>query len=526
MKRIIFVDIRNKLRDEASLPKFINDSDDIISLTPYSSYLLDKFNFDFTPFSVLKSNYKFHADVISDYKTIENHSKFHELGEAKFILRDIAKYVTFDHYLRVLKEKIIHKHSLYISSADESSEFGKNALLSQFIDFSSTIALMSDKGFYNWNKTKKFIKKIRENFSFNILSKIKNKGNYEYDNSLNVSDYKEIIINTDSKVDFSLIKFKAIKALSELITDPKLKILMRKQMSLLLAYKPSKPQYIPFTFLNENTMYARFLAYKSNNIPVIVMQHGSYVHENYFLKYNEILAADINLVFNRYSKKLFEDLGANKVYCVGTNEYSKKIRIRRMRYDYVYISYCTQYSYPGFYIGSKHFNLSTTSEDIYKRHQDVIEMFGRNHPEKKICIKVQPGIFLSNQMYIPLKELSAKYPNITINYESSLFSLIEKSKYVISDYFSSELSNRNILQNRDVILFGDIIKIHDADVLRDLRELFIVVDSVAEMSNVVTNIDIRSKLKVNSKKLTLLERYSSSHLNTKLEVKKIINRYL
>ena len=65
-----------------------------------------------------------------------------------------------------------------------------------------------------------------------------------------------------------------------------------------------------FTFLANNNDYFTNIIYKINNITRVFMQHGSYYHENYYLKYNEILPADINFVFNDYTNKLFLKLGS------------------------------------------------------------------------------------------------------------------------------------------------------------------------------------------------------------------------
>ncbi len=68
------------------------------------------------------------------------------------------------------------------------------------------------------------------------------------------------------------------------------------------------------------------------------MQHGSYIQENIFLKYNEIYPADINFVFNEYTKKFFEKRGAKDVYSVGSINFNYKIiSSKKYKYDFVYI---------------------------------------------------------------------------------------------------------------------------------------------------------------------------------------------
>ena len=47
------------------------------------------------------------------------------------------------------------------------------------------------------------------------------------------------------------------------------------------------------------------------------------------LKYSEITPADVNLVFNGYTKKLFKKLNANKVYDVGSILFNQSIKEKR-----------------------------------------------------------------------------------------------------------------------------------------------------------------------------------------------------
>lgn len=526
MTRIVFIDLRNKLHDEMDLMRHIDESDFIISLTPYSNYLLEKLRLEFIRFSKLKDKTQFHFDVLSDYEKIEKRNNFKKLGSAQFVLRDIAKYVTFEHYLRIVKKYTKNKYCVYISSCDDGNAFGKNALLNQFIKFSESVSLDSDKFFYKRNKISSVINKIINTSFFDIYKRLKYQKDFNYDNKINIQDYKKINFKIESKVDFDSIKKYAMDITNGIVTDPTLKNFLYNELSTLITHKKVKSNYIPFTFLNGVDLYSRFLVYKKNNIPTLFMQHGSYVHENYFLRYNEIIHSDVNFVFNIYSKNLFERLGAKKVYCVGSENYNKKIRARKKEYDYVYITYCTQYNYPGFAIGSKDFVLSPVAEDIYQRHKDVIESFGEIHTDKKICIKVQQGIFLASQIYVPLKELAEKYPNVTIEFSEPLFSLIEKSKYIISDYFSSEFSNQNVLNERNIILFGDIIKINDKDVLRDFKDIFITVNNISEMNDVIKNFDFSLKTENKKRNLALIRKYSTSNLNTQKEVKEIINNYL
>ena len=527
-KKVVFVDLKEKLANEGSLASFVCNSDKIISLTPYSTYLLEKLKVNFIQFSELQKSNVFNKEVFNDYSSVEKAFKQYELNQYLFLLRDIAKYIAFDHYCAVLHKELFRNESVYITSGIKISEFGRDAFLDNFLDFSKIIKLKTDTNFYRRNKLnvrfaslrkKKLIKRIYNKFVLKDL--------YNYSNELNAEDYKKVQISNSKKVILDFNKESLLHVIKNIKLSSSFSNLLLKELENFPLLKDNHSTYLPFMFLHGEEMYSRFVNYKSRDIPVIIMQHGSYIHEDYFLKFNEILPANVNLVFNSFTKKLFDKNGSVRPEIVGAGNYSEIITPRKKQFDFIYITYCTQYSYSGMHVSSKDYTLSPTSENIYNRHKDVIESFGKNFPDKKLCIKVQPGIFLSTQLYVPLLELSKDYPNVTIKFNENLFSLIEKSQYILSDYFSSEFSNRNLLENRDVILFGDIIKVSDSYVLQDLSDMFVVVNSIEEMNEAIINIEEHVVQKQKSKTERLISKYTSpKNINTKAEVKKVIDEYL
>lgn len=525
-RKIVFLDLRKKINDEEVILSKVAGFDEVISLSPYSSYLLNKLSIEFLSFSDVEDDLSFHSKVIDKYKRIENHIQFCELENSRYILRDFAKYITYDQYLNVIKKKTENNESTYITDANENLSFCVNTSLAKFIKFDCTISLTQAEKIYRWNKIKVIIGKIRELKLNELIRRITIDKRYIYDNKFYIKKYKVKKVQLSSVVDIEKLRGLILEVSRDILTDDILGKELKQEVSILIDQKTVGSEYIPFMYLHNREMYLRYELYKKNSVPVIIMQHGSYVHENYFLRYNEILAADVNLVFNSFTKKLFEDRGANKVYNVGSLNYDKKIKAKRKIYDYVYITYCTQYGYSGFYIGSEKSVISPVGDNIYNRHKEVIESFGVLHPDKKLCIKVQPGVFLGDQLYIPLKELASKYSNVTVKFEESLFSIIEKSKYIISDYFSSEFSNKYVLKNRDAIVFGDVIKFDTPEIERDMKDLFMVVDDISQMNNVVSNIDHYVKEKEATKTNFLIEKYSFDSRDTKKMVNEIIDEYL
>ncbi|KJY78452.1 hypothetical protein TW78_02550 [Vibrio coralliilyticus] len=525
--RIVFVDIRNKLVNENVISDIIFESDVVIPLTPYTVYVLEKNNINYTSLSDFKSNKDFVFDVISDYQTISDSFTKLNINKYQFLIRDIGKYVTFEHYLRIIESIKRDRHSIYITNVDDPNGLGKNTPLSNFTNFTSEIKLNSDEKFYQKNRAKILISKIKRNNIFKLLGKVFiRKGKYLYDNASNIFDYKKIVIglnsNAISKFDFE----KIIETLRFINFNHNLEKILNDEIGSLFVRHDKFSVYEPFVFLNGESMYSRYLAYIENKIPTFFMQHGSNVNEDYFLKHNEIFPADVNLVFNEYTKELFESRGAKEVYCVGTNLYNNELISKKKKFDYVYITYCTKYSYSGFHVGSEHDIISPVSENIYNRHKDVIELFGRHFPNKKICIKMQPGVFTGQQLYIPLIEHANNFPNIEVVFDEPLHNLIEESLFIISDYFSSEFSNRNILKSKNIIMFTDMLKLSDEVVRNDLDKLLFLVDEFEHLKKIIEDFDLGIQRTNPNDLESIINRYSSAGLDTKNEVYKLIKSKL
>ena len=148
---------------------------------------------------------------------------------------------------------------------------------------------------------------------------------YTYDNKYYAEKYKSKNLNLNKNANFSNFQKSIVEITNGIINDLQLYNKMQIELKVLSSSSSIDSKYVPFTFLHGREMYSRCETYKCNDTPVITMQHGSYVHQNYFLKYNEIQPADVNFVFNRYTKSLFENAGAKKVINVGSLNNSKRL---------------------------------------------------------------------------------------------------------------------------------------------------------------------------------------------------------
>ena len=542
-KFLYIVDIRFKQKNiDFKDYMAINKNSQILSLTPYSNYLLDMVGYNYMNFHNVISNIEFNQKIEAKYKEIDKIIMLYK--EYSFLFRDIAFVITMEEYLKTLfnffdsmKErdyKLIYITDILGSESDSIGNI--NNFITRYYSFDNIINLVNnDKTFYSKNKykllysrifsTKQIVKKVMEKYILNKLNEAK------YDNVHYIENYKVIkskrISNQLNSRRFQEFSSKILETLNEL----KYNILLKNNyLNIINEFKDCLEnfkgtlQMHPFVFLSDNKSYCEILYFKENNYSSVFMQHGSYLHENIFLKYSEIYPADINLVFNDFTKKLFEIRGAKKVYSVGSINFNYPIEDIKKEFDFVYIIYCGRYTYTGAYVADMNNTLSVDGDDIYQRHKKIIELFGTKFKDKKICIKIQPGNMTGDILYIPLLELSKNYPNITIEFAVSMKKIILKSKYIISDYFSSEFINRELHYKRDIILFKDLPYILTPETVEDMKKMFILVDTVDDLEEKIENIE---KITKNRKRYDdIIEYYSSKKCDTKKVVSEILEKEL
>jgi len=528
-KALYVVDIRYKQKN-LDLSKYIAvKNHKILSLTPYSNYLLDALQIEYQTFhSAIVSEKDFHNAVLKDYSSINELFKGYE--EYLFLFRDLASVKTFEVYLKYLYGFVENYKIVYITDIENEKLILKD-------DDKLILIGNQDKLFYKINNLKAFINK--KDLLKKIYNKYIKKGiKLTYDNKYYSYIYNSIrAITIKNGIDRHKV-YKLAKNIENSL------ILLSKFLYIQNQYKDicskissfsenSNIKFHPFTFLSKYENYKDILLYKKNNIPIIFMQHGSYLQENIFLKYNEIYPADINFVFNEYTQNLFEKRGAKKVYNVGSinfnypirnKEFKYDVNAKENKYDFLYIVYCTQYECIGMYVGSTINLLSVDANNIYKRHKSIIELFGKKIKNKKICVKIQSGILTGSSLYIPFLELSKNYPNITIEFSTPISELVQKSKYIISDYFSSEFINRELHYKKDIILFKGAPLPLPKETLEDMKKMFILVDTVNDLEEKVRDIENITK---NRKRYDdIIEYYSSKKCNTKKMVNDILEKEL
>jgi len=531
-KELFIVDIRFKQKN-LNLSKYLSKNSDILSLTPYSNYMLSEEGKSFITFHNLISIQDFHKKVFAQYSRFEDF--FKNFSNFSFLFRDFAFLITYEEYIKVLNKYIknLKKENIkiiYISDIEnnknnflEANYFANNDLVDELILVSNR-----DKNFYKKNNYINKYSKIRYTKSLfsKVISKyiLKNKLSLPYDmsnfNNL-FNEIKPIAIN--NKFDEDEIN-KLIVKTDSIINDT---FFYEEYKSIVEIFKTkfkntnkTSTKFKVFLFLSNHSKYIELLSNRANNIPNIFVQHGSYLQENIFLKYNEIYPADINLVLNDFTKDLFEKRAAKQVYSIGSINFNYSIIQQKNEYDFLYIIYCTSYSYAGTHIFYKESSISADASDIYERHKIIIELFGTKFKDKNICIKIQPGIMTGTMLYIPFLELSKNYPNVTIEFSVPIQKLVPKSKYIISDYFSSEFINRELHYKRDIILFNAAPLILPEETVDDMQKMFILVKTVEDLEEKIKNIEEITKDRPRYD--DIIEYYSSKKCDTRKIVMEIL----
>jgi len=535
-KKLFIVDVRFKQKN-LNLSKYLSKDSDILSLNPYSSYMLSEEGKSFITFHDLISIQEFHKKVFYQYSRFEE--LFKNFSNFSFLFRDFAFLITYEEYIKELYKYIknLKKENIkivYISDIENSKNNFLEANYFANSDLVDELILVSnrDKNFYKKNNYKSKYSKIRYTKSLfsKVISKyiLKNKLSLPYDmsnfndlfneikpiainNKFDENEINKLIVKIDSIINGTFF-YEEYKSIAEFF---KTKVKNTNKTS-------TKIQV--FSFLSNHSKYIELLSNKANNIPNIFIQHGSYLQENIFLKYNEIYPADINLVLNDFTKNLFEKRGANQVYSIGSINFNYPIIQQKEEYDFLYITYCTSYSYAGTYIGNKESSVFADANNIYERHKIIIELFGTKFKDQNLCIKIQPGIMTATMLYIPFLELSKNYPNVTIEFSVPIQKLIPKSKYIISDYFSSEFLNRELHYKRDIILFNATPLILPEKTVDDMQKMFILVDTVEDLEEKVKSIEAITKNRPRYD--AIIEYYSSKKCDTKKVVTEILEKEL
>ena len=551
MSKIFYiVDIRKK--QKSNVLQNLEMESEVLSLTPYSSYLLESLHIPHINFHSLINEDDFRHKILNKYKEIEpiisNYSLF------GYIFRKLSFIITYEVYISELQSFISKKKEkpykvVYVSDTVKSEDAKKFTLSSlntsglyyiDNIDKNINIDNSEDSFFYILNKAKVLSNRL---FHMNsLLNKLKfkffnqKKINLRYDNIhygvlLNSLSPKKLnIVNIDNtalydkfcaRVYNQCIQKETPSFISELYGEA------LESFRQLVKYKYPKSSIFlsPFEYISNDYDYKKNIIYSQNDLSRIFMQHGSYIYEHIFLKYNEIQLADVNFVFNEYTNKVFTKYGAKKSYNVGSVNFNYKIKESSTgQYDFLYITHCATYSWSATYIDGMDSHYNADANNIYKRHKAIIKLFGTQFKSKKICIKIQPGIFTGDMLYVPFLELSQNYSNISIEFSVPISKLIEKSKYIISDYFSSEFINRELHYKRDIILFKSAPLSLPEETLEDMQKMFLLVDTVEDLENTIKNIET---LTTNRKRYDdIIEYYSSKKCDTKKVVTEILEKEL
>ena len=520
-KKVVFLDLKKKVNFNEVKEKlniYLKDSE-FISFTPYSLYVLEKLNISNKGFHFLNSTENFRNNVLSHILELEKKLEGIYLG----MMMDFIKLSSHLEYEKSLIE-ICHYFKgyeiIYISDTkDAEFDFTNNTSLVHNID--------CQKVYINRMPNNISMKK-HKNISFaKIINKLKSiffEVNVGYDWQYYISIMKNKTNLTKSVISVEVREFESKKeSLRQYFKGSNFKLnanfIIEEFIKVLVKNKNILDKKLGFfTWVSGIEEY-----FEAKTKFSFFYQHGNYFYLNMIFKYSEILPANINFVFNDYTKKLFEELGAKKVYSVGSILFNKPIKERKKKYDFLYITQGHDYLGNLQYVDFPNSLHSFDGHELYQRHKSIIDLFGTKFKDKKIIIKVHPGV-VTTGVYVPFWELAESYPNITINVSIPIHTLIEKSKYIISDYFTTEFINRELHYKRDIILFQGAPTPLPEETIEDMKKMFILVDTVEDLEEKVKNIENITKDR--QKYDDIIEYYSSKKCDTKKVVTEILEKEL
>ena len=516
--------------------QYYNDNSKIICLTPFASYLLDIKNIEYLNMHniidqktiqeksliLLKDLDKFSNSINSD--NIFNNYLHKNYILLSYLIRNnlLSRKIIDQNKNLILMTDVAYKDDLNYESKLDNSFFYLNS-----IKFNKIIYLKQQQINAKLNKYKKLQAIFNRSIYLKVINKIL-KQNLSYDwiyfilfilknKKIIPFDKYDILVKNDflqdtgfiNKYDIDTNKFKVM-------IDLQLKNLLDKSHSDTISNFELSTMHIGDKIVNDYQFY-------KNKNKHFIWQHGSYFYKGTFIKYFEINYDKINFVFNDYTKKLFEDLGAKKVYSVGSLMLNESIKEKKKKYDFLYITQGHDYMGNLQYVDFSNSLHSFDGYELYRRHKNIIELFGIKFSDKKILIRVHPCV-VTTGVYVPFWELSEQYSNITVDVSIPIHTLIEKSKYIISDYFTTEFINRELHYKRDIILFQGAPTPLPEETIEDMEKMFILVDTVDDLENKVKNIESTTK---NRKRYDdIIEYYSSKKCDTKKVVTEILEKEL
>jgi len=503
--------------------ELLNKSDKTLSLTPYSSFNIEKVGQKFLTFHDIISINDFKEKNLSIYVEIINNLSEHK--DFFYLLRQIMTVITYHTYVSGInqytrKMKAKGYKIVYLSDMLNSHILVDRVYL---INKKRNFLYIKHQAIYYFNKLK---------YSNNLLRIIRNRiksTKVGYDAAKYQELFKHCELDKIKVHDISKFIMRLKKIL--IIYGYESKLLNDLYSNIIFDYKNAVKhvtdnsfQYKPFTYLSNNVEALKAYILKDNQCKVVFFQHGSYIYRGEHSIWCEIYPATINFVVNEFTKKLFVERQAKEIYTIGSELFNYKICDNPLKYDYLYITYCTEYADNNKIFSSFSEDMSIDGNEIYNRHKDVITLFGTKFKDKNICIKIQQGIFLGTMTYVPFLELVNRYKNITIEFSVPIQKLIQKSKYIISDYFSSEFINRELHYKRDIMLFKSTPLSLPKEVLEDMDKMFILIDTIDDLEEKVNSIVNITK---NRKRYDdIIEYYSSKKCNTKSVVTEILKKEL
>ncbi len=555
MTKILFVDIKGRADEEVVLEKIAEISpDEIVSLSPFAVYLLERNNLKFSSLHDFLSVQEFRDKILVLYSQMREliESIFSEANLGFGLMFDLCRVVNYFFAMNQIEIIAGKKEAIYLTDICVKKELSDHSDIQKLL---SNQILVIPKGFkliqlepptIFWQELQKLFFKLKTISSFGHLKKIvaRRTQNFQNIDALLKYDWSELVkllqdidqkVSSKSMKPEKLVLFKngwnqKLEEFSKNVWPHNYEIVTLALKAEFVNYEKVFSSFDSlssaanfFVFADNGNTFLKAQMCKHLGVESFFFQHGSYLYRNVFIEFSEVIPATFNFVINDFTHNYFESMGAKDIVTVGSKAHCYEIVEKPKEYDFVYITQGHDYYGKSLYVDFPDSTHSFDGYELYKRHEALVKLFGQKHPDKKICIRMHP-VVKGDGYYVPMDELAEKFPNVKIDFSTPIKTLVETSKSIISDYFTTEFLNFNIHFARDIILFSGSPTPIPNDLREDIGKMFLCCDNLSELASILDDFEKIVAERVKEQKI--IEFYSSKKLDTESLVRRSVSEKL
>ncbi len=531
MKRILIVDIKKEVKSSDFLRAANFVSFDVIySLTPLSSFLLDRINVTYKTLEelidipdLLNTSSKNKSKAVEILKKCDIHNGDENLG-----LLPLLKFSLDRFELEYMKSRRVRELSAEIVSDAPS-------IVSSYEEFCS-----NDSSLYLEGLAFKKIERVSRGKLYPILRKIRRISKIEprlilhkiIDRFFKSKSYlaeKESIV-VDSRYDWKTISGKLSRDFNIISPEEVLGKLSAKNIDVEDQMLLFKDEYFSGELLWENDFVERtycllegavreyfmlkenlrlnlpqeiissqikaslfvycssenFLLnyfFKRNNLKTVSYQHGSYAYKNEIIEFAEALVATDSLVYGVKDRDFFLSFEKpSRLHIAGNARFfSRDVTLQRNKSAVYILSSC----YGNMWKNSSRFKYESPDPVLeWYRLKKIIDLFAQNTDWQLI---IKPPTSTDMSLYLPIDEyiLTMNYRNIRLDeFRETSPSYFGKFELLIFDYPETGLMESVACQHYNAISFLDC-KYGEREILNELQQYFEIAEEESEFVELI-----------------------------------------